>query len=363
MTFHPSRRLKYAVTILAPVLVASAVAACGSSSGSGSSAPGIALSNSYDGNTFRQEMQANFTTAAKAAQAQGKISKFEIVDANNSANTQISQIQSMILQGYKVIAIDAASSTALNGVIGKACAAGVTVISFDTLVTAPCAYKVLTPYEASGTVSAQFALKSVGYKGNALIVRGLQGSPIDQEIYAGQQEVLKKYPNVKVIGTVYGSWSNPASQQAVEGILPSLQRVSVVLNQGDEGQGIVKAFQNASKPVPPIMFGNTGIELQTWKQLETADPKYQTVSIDSSPGMSTIALWEGVLIAGGTTVPKSITVPMIEITPQTLDAWAKVVPVNGIATKVYSLADTRQVMNESKNGTVENFDTSPPAAS
>lgn len=358
------RRMAVAAASLA-LLPAAALAACGptsSGASSGGKSISVALSNSYAGNTFRQQMEANFQTAAKAAKAQGKVSKYEVVDANNSANQQISQIQSMILQDYKVILIDASSSTALNGVIAKACSAGITVISLDTVVTAPCAYKVLTPYEASGEVSAQYALNSVHGTGNALMIRGLQGSPIDQEIYAGEQQVLKKYPKVKVVGTVYGSWSNSATQQAVQGILPSLPKINVVLNQGDEGQGAVQAFQSSSKPVPPIMFGNTGPEMTTWAQLVKSDPGYDTTSIDSSPGMVTIALWEAYELTQGATVPRSITVPMIEITSGTRPAWTKQIPANGIATKVYSLADTRSIIAENQKGTVKQFDTSGPGS-
>ena len=54
-----------------------------------------------------------------------------ILDANNSVNTQISQINDLILAKVNVILIDPTSSTALNGVISKAMAAGIKVLVFS----------------------------------------------------------------------------------------------------------------------------------------------------------------------------------------------------------------------------------------
>ena len=42
------------------------------------------------------------------------------------------------------IVINAASPTGLNGVIAQACSAGILVVSYDNVVTAPCALKVNT---------------------------------------------------------------------------------------------------------------------------------------------------------------------------------------------------------------------------
>ncbi len=62
--------------------------------------------------------------------------------ADKEVPTQAAQIQNLILQGYNAIVIDAASPEALNGAVKQACDAGIVVVSFDGIVTEPCAYRV-----------------------------------------------------------------------------------------------------------------------------------------------------------------------------------------------------------------------------
>ena len=85
----------------------------------------------------------------------------KVVNANNSASEQASQIESLIVEGWDAIVIDAASPTALNGVIQEACDAHIVVVVFDSLATAPCAYKVAYNYVDMGKQEVDFVAKRV----------------------------------------------------------------------------------------------------------------------------------------------------------------------------------------------------------
>ena len=102
----------------------------------------IALSNSYYGNTWRRQMVESFKEAAEQAKKEGRIADFIIENGDGSVNQQVAQLNGLILRGVDAIAINSASPTALNGVIEKACAAGIKVIAFDSIATAPCCYKL-----------------------------------------------------------------------------------------------------------------------------------------------------------------------------------------------------------------------------
>jgi len=310
----------------------------------------VALSNSYDGNTWRQEMVANFTQAAKELQAQGKISKFTIVNGDNDASQQNAQLDSLILEGYKAIIIDAASTTALNGTVAKACDAGIAVVAFDGLVTAPCAYDVALNYELYGEDEVAFVAQQLHGHGNLLEIRGVAGTSIDKEISAGIHKEVAKYPGLKIVGSVHGNWTESVAQTAVEGILPSLPTINAVVDQGGDGSGAVAAFQALHKPVPLVIMGNRGVELRTWQQLLKKDPSYKTMSMSSMPGMSSIALDTAYLIATGHKVPKTLYIPVLEITQKTLNAWAKATPVTGVGTLTFSLAQTQSMINANLAG-------------
>src|SRR4029079_3432095 len=70
--------------------------------------------------------------------------------ADKEVPTQAAQIQNLILQGYNAIVINAASPDALNGAIKQACDAGIVVVSFDGIVTEPCAYRVVVDFKDMG---------------------------------------------------------------------------------------------------------------------------------------------------------------------------------------------------------------------
>src|SRR5262249_14995305 len=105
-------------------------------------APVVALSNAYYGNTWRHHMVEAFDAAAKQAKSEGKIADYIVMNGDGSVAQQNSQIAELILKKVDVLLVDAASETAVNGVIEKACAAGVIVISFDSIANAPCNYQL-----------------------------------------------------------------------------------------------------------------------------------------------------------------------------------------------------------------------------
>ena len=198
------------------VLLSAALAAC-SSSGSGSSSSGagessgtsghgfkVGYSNSMLGNTFHQVLIANAKSTAAEAQKQGLISEFTVTDANNSSATQAQQIRSFIVQHYDAIIVDASSATALNSAIQQACAAGIVVVAVNETVTAPCAYNVLEHYPVETQSQIEAIGKALGGKGNILLDLGIAGTEAENLFQEGIQAGLKEYPNLKIVGKVYG---------------------------------------------------------------------------------------------------------------------------------------------------------------
>lgn len=99
--------------------------------------PVIARSNAYYGNTWRHQMVEAFEASAKEAKAAGKIADYIALNGDGMVAQQNSQIAELILKGVDAIAVDAASETAVNGVIEKACKAGIKIVSFDSIASAP----------------------------------------------------------------------------------------------------------------------------------------------------------------------------------------------------------------------------------
>lgn len=296
----------------------------------------IALSNNYAGNSWRQSMLQSWDKVGKQAVADGIVAA---ADAFNAADkevpTQAAQIQNLILQGYDAIVINAASPQALNGAVKQACDAGIVVVSFDGIVTEPCAWRVTVDLQDYGAETVRQAAQRLPHGGNALQIRGLAGTSIDDEVNKGFLAELTKHPNLKLVSTVYGNWDQTTAQKAVATVLPSLPEIAAVIGQGGDGYGAAVAFKAAGRKTPLIIMGNRQDELQWWKEQRDANG-YDTWSGSEAPGMSSYAFWVAQQILDGKKVPHDLKMDILKIDSAHLDELLRTTPVGGVANREYS---------------------------
>src|SRR5512147_1469108 len=281
----------------------------------------IALSNNYAGNSWRQAMLKSWDKVTKQAVADGVVAAADpFTTSENQVTEQAAQIQNLILQGYNAIVVDAASPDALNGVIKQACDAGIIVVSFDGIVTEPCAWRVAVDFKAMGKSEMDYLKDKMPKGGNLLEIRGLAGVFVDDAIHSGIEEGVKENAQFKVVGSVHGDWTQTVAQKAVAGILPSLpDDIAAVVTPGGDGYGAAQAFKAAGRKTPLIIMGNRQDELSWWKEQKDANG-YETMSVSIAPGVSTLAFWVAQQILDGNDVPKDLTVPFLRIDQDNLAA-------------------------------------------
>lgn len=296
----------------------------------------IYLSDAWVGNAWRSQALSSWKVAAKSMEKRHLLSNAPEVVANNSLSTQASQLQSLILKHPAAIGIDAASETALNGAIAKACAAGIVVVAYDSNVTAPCAYKLQNNFVQFGVLGAKWIAKQMHGRGNILEVGGIAGNPIDKQVHTGWNRALKKYPHIKVVGYVYGQSVEATAQSAVSSVLPSLPKVDGVLTLGDMGLGVYNAFKNAGRPTPLTTFGSSSPELGLWAKLARHKGGYHSIAIDTMPGESTAALLLAQYILSGHKVTKKIAMPFLVIHQNGLGRWLAKTPKGGFASIAFN---------------------------
>ncbi|WP_212523363.1 ABC transporter substrate-binding protein [Actibacterium sp. MT2.3-13A] len=304
----------------------------------------IALSNNYAGNSWRQAMLKSWEKVTGQAVSEGVVAEAPaFTTAENQVTEQAAQIQNLILQGYDAIVINAASPDALNGAVKQACDAGIVVVSFDGIVTEPCAWRIAVDFKQMGAVQVDYLAGRMAEGGNLLEIRGLAGVFVDDEISAGIHSGVEKHPQFKIVGSVHGDWAQDVAQKAVAGILPSLPEVQAVVTQGGDGYGAAQAFKAAGRPTPLIIMGNRHDELTWWKEQKDANG-YETMSVSIAPGVSTLAFWVAQMILDGKEVPKDLTVPFLQINQDNLEESLANTEPGGVANVEYSLADAEAVV-------------------
>src|SRR5271154_7092950 len=208
----------------------------------------IAFSNNYAGNSWRQAMLKSYDLVTKKAVADGVVAAADVfTTADKEVPTQAAQIQNLILQGYNAIVINAGSPDALNGAVKQACDAGIVVVSFDGIVTEPCAWRVVVDFKDMGKQEVVEMAKFQPKGGNLLEIRGLAGTGIDASVHDGIVEGVKAHPEFKIVSSVTGDWDQTTGQKAVATGLPSLPPLVGVVDQGGDGCGAAQAFVAAHK--------------------------------------------------------------------------------------------------------------------
>ena len=244
------------------------------------------------------------------------------------------------------IVLNAASTEGLNGAVKEACDAGITVVSFDGIVSEPCAWRIAVDFHQMGYDQIPYLAGRLPDGGNLLEIRGLEGVFVDGAISGGIHAGVADNPQFTIVGSVHGNWAQDVAQAAVAGVLPTLPDDIVgVVTQGGDGYGAAQAFAATDRPMPIIIMGNRQDELAWWKEQKDANG-YETMSVSIAPGVSTLAFWVAQQILAGADVPKDMVVPFLRIDQDTLEANLETTEVGGVANVEYTLEDAQQVISE-----------------
>ena len=275
----------------------------------------IGMAMPFRGNGWQDGFLAAAERARDELEAKGNAVKLLVVDAAGDPQTQIQQINNMILQGVDFIILEPLSNTALNGAIDNAINGGIPVlVTALGSVTNPRAIDLQQDYGELGRVYIESLARISGGKGKALNIRGLAGNSAEQAIQDAYKKALAKYPRIEIVAEVYGDWNQSVSQQRVAAILPTLPDVDMIISQGVAAFGAAQAFQAAGRQVPYQVYGFDGLDVNLLLQLN-ARSGYRSVAINSDPGVGGLAVYVAFAKLTGVNVPMKmlVPVPVIEI--------------------------------------------------
>jgi ribose transport system substrate-binding protein len=257
---HRVRKAAAVAAALSAVLAVAATAAFGQRDGQAGPEQErytIYLSNNFLGNDWRQQMERVAKVAVTKSPLAGRVD-LRIENVETTVQAQVNSLNNIIRRRPDAILVDAGSATALNPTLKRACAAGILVISFDQVVTEPCAYKLQSNWNAIPKVLAAWTAKQLNGKGDVFLDLGLPGAPISAQIANGYRSVLRKYPGIKIVGTFTGKYALGPEQQGVASQLAAHPNVDAILTQG-YGSGALNALKQAGqKPVPVTAFSYNG---------------------------------------------------------------------------------------------------------
>jgi len=283
----------------------------------------IGVAMPFQGNGWQKGFLAAAQWAAAELNAKGKEVELSVVDAAGDPQTQIQQINNLTLQGVDFIILEPLSDTALNGAIDNAVNAGIPVLTTALgSVTDSKAVDLQFDYDELGEKYVSYIAERTGGKGNALNIRGLAGNAAEQAIQDAYVKALTKYPDIKIVAEVYGDWNQSVAQQRVSAILPTLPDVNIIFSQGVAAFGAAQAFMSAGRDVPLQIYGFDGVDANLLLELN-AKSGYQSVAINTDPGIGSVAVNVAVAKLSGIDVPMKMISPIPTITLEDLKTTYK----------------------------------------
>jgi ribose transport system substrate-binding protein len=247
------RRLLFtgaATTTLLGLTVVNPTASLAASRGQAAKTYTIYLSNNFLGNDWRVLMENLARVLSAKPPLAGRVDLKIENTAENTASAQIQQLQEIIAQRPSAIVLDSASPTALNPVVQSACKAGIVVVSFDQVITAPCAWKAHVNSYQEGVYDAEWMARTLHGKGDIYDDIGIAGTPIAQEFDSAYSKVFKHYPGIKVVCQMATNAALGTEESAVSNCLSAHPTVNGIISLGF-GTGAMKVLKQAGHvPVP-----------------------------------------------------------------------------------------------------------------
>ena len=269
--------------------------------------------------------------------------KYIFADAQQSAQKQLADVESLISQGAKVILIFAQDGEAIKPALEKAKAEGITVIAYDRQIEDPNLLYITFDNVGVGRLMGKTMVEKGRKDGNFAFIKGDPGDPNATFLYNGMMETLKplidsgKIKNV--CETFTDNWKPDNAQKNMEQCLTKTgNKVDAVMSENDGmASGVVAALNAEGMAGAVPVTGQDGdlaalnrVALGTqlvsvWKDSRVLGKAAGEAAVAIAGGAKVADVAKGNTFADGAKKVKmsAILIPPMAITQDNLDAVIK----------------------------------------
>jgi rhamnose transport system substrate-binding protein len=303
------------------VMVSVLLAACSSSSSSSSSSSTTSTSTSASSSAssstgalktgltvfiIPKNLGNNYFTTADSANSGGAIAALQTLgetgtETSGTAATPASQIpaiQAAVSKGAKVLIVSATDPTALCPTLNSAMKRGITVVTYDS--DAP-ACRDLFINQAStaqiGTSEVDLLASELHDTGQIAIVSAA-ASATNQNAWIGyMKQQLAKYPNMKLVATVYGNDDPTTSTQVTQGLLQQYPNLKGIISPTTVGIAAASAVLDTDKYRGKVLL--TGLGTPDSLKKYVADGTIKAFELWNPANLGYLAGYAAVAFASG----------------------------------------------------------------
>lgn len=246
------------------------------------------------------------------AEAEAQGASIDIVAADNKVDTQLSQVENFIAQGVDAILVVAVDTSAAGPMTAAAQEAGIPLVYVNRK---PADLPSGVPYVGSqslvsGTLEMEQLATLAGQKGNVVIMQGELTNEAALDRTKGCEDVVAKYPDMKVVETDTANWDRAQGQALMENWLQAGVDFNIVCANNDEmALGAILALKAAGKTLGAdgVLVGGvdaTADALASLKAGELATTVFQDAGGQGGGGVTA-----AIALINGETVEDYVDVP------------------------------------------------------
>ena len=235
---------------------------------------------------------SSFITAGKEGMDQyAKDNNIELLwnSAGGDVSTQASQVDSLINQGVDGIIIVPIQADSLAPQVAAAKEKGIPLVAVNAALNNPDVAGNVQPDDvAAGAQEMQMMADALGGRGNIVVLQGPLGQSGELQRTEGINNVLRKYPDIKVLAMDTANWKRDEAVNKMKNWISGFgdQINGVVAENDDMGLGALQALKESGRTVPIV--GIDGIEdgLNAVKSGEFIGTSLQNGTVELAAGLA-----------------------------------------------------------------------------
>ena len=169
--------------------------------------------------------------------------------AHDSDERQVQQIDSLVDSGIDLLIVAPNQVKTISSAIDRAYDKGIPVIVFERKTNSQKYTSFISAdnYEM-GRIMGEYIASRLHGKGRVMEIMGLKGSSPAIERHNGFADALKNYPDITVVATLQGDWTEESAVKAVKAYPGNLDHIDFVFGQNDRmAMGARRALQESPR--------------------------------------------------------------------------------------------------------------------
>ena len=209
-----------------------------------------------------------------------------VTEGTGEVGVELANIESLIQRKPDVLVVSSLSGTAVYPGYEAVIKAGIPLMMNNSGIpddTAKIPYtSFMSPDDwENGKLLGQYMADQLHGKGNIIIIEGVAESSNYEFRLGGFMEVIKKYPDIKIVGQQSGAWIRMPAMAAAVDLIQANPQIDGIYAMNDEmGMGVLAALKNAGREDKVVMVSVDGQE-DLVKEILKGSPAKASVYWDS----------------------------------------------------------------------------------